>query len=245
MDTHSRLGKRPIGFSSGQAMADALGTPAWRPVDTALLSTQPWASICAISVVAGDHIDLAGTGWLAGPSTVITAAHVVANAVRGNGAIGFQVRFPGNGITSTALDAHFHDKYRGDPAEFFDPFDIAALRIADPGLPSLAMAGPGSAADAVEVAGYPPAEEGRLVLDTGSVQRLAGGVILHTADTHEGHSGAPVLVRAGADQQRVALALHVQGYRGNPEAARFPQHNVALALENELADFVRAHLGAA
>jgi hypothetical protein len=246
VNTNADLGKRPIGFKGGQAAADFVGlNPRWQPVQAAMLAMLPWSSICAISITRADSTELAGTGWLAGPATVITAAHVIASASHGNGDLGFQVRFPGTGLVSTALDAHFHDRYRGDPGDLFDPFDIAALRIEDPGLPALPIVQPVPALDSVEVAGYPGMAHGTLVTHSAGAVRLANGLVLHTADTKDGHSGAPVLATAGPGQERVVVALHVQGYEGNPEAGSFPEHNVALALEKALADFVRVHLRAA
>jgi glutamyl endopeptidase len=244
VNTTANLGKRPIGFEPKPA-ADFPGVnPRWHAVEHARLAMAPWSSICAISIAQGGSIQLAGTGWLAGPETVITAAHVIAGVSRGNGDLGYEVKFPGMSAAITALDARFHEKYRGDVNSLFDPFDIAALRIAPPGLAALPIADNIPADAFVEVAGYPGSEHGILVTHDSRALRLNDGIVLHKADTKEGHSGAPVLITRGPGDSRAVIALHIHGFKANPDEVRFPEHNVALAIESELAAFVRAHLGA-
>jgi glutamyl endopeptidase len=218
--------------------------PRWHVVEPAKLVMAPWSSICAISITQGGSVQLAGTGWLAGPETVITAAHVIAGVSRGNGDLGYEVKFPGITAAVRALDAHFHERYRGDVNSLFDPFDIAALRIAPSGLASLPIADNIPADTVVEVAGYPIIEQGRLVTHESRALRLTDGIVLHKADTKEGHSGAPVLITHEPGESRAVIALHIHGFKANPDEPRFPSHNVALAIETELAAFVRAHLDA-
>lgn len=244
VNTIANLGKRPIGFEPRLA-ADFPGVnPRWHAVEQARLAMAPWSSICAISITQGGSVQLAGTGWLAGPETVITAAHVIAGVSRGNDSLGYEVKFPGISAAFTALDARYHERYRGNANSLFDTFDIAALRIAPPGLAGLAIADNVPADAFVEVAGYPSIEQGRLVTHESRALRLSDGVVLHEADTKEGHSGAPVLITRGSGESRAVIALHIHGFKANPDESRFPSHNVALAIESELAAFVRAHLDA-
>jgi len=241
VDTNAQLGKRPIGFASGQAAADILGfTPRWQFVDAALFADAPWSGICAVYATEGGRSTFAGTGWLAGPATVVTAAHVIAGAARGNGDAGFAVRFPGEVAAVAVLDALYHPDYQGRPGDLFDPFDVGVLRIADGGRAPLAIDGR-LAPSSVDVPGYPAAAEGRLVVDGRDAVPRPHGLVLHGADTAVGHSGAPVLASAAPGQARSVVALHIQGYAGNPDAVSFPQHNLALAIVDAIADFIDAH----
>lgn len=240
MNTTAHLGKRPIGFEPGLTSDFPGLNPQWHVVEPEKLAMAPWSLIGAISIVQEGSAQLAGTGWLAGPETVITAAHVIARASRANGDLHYVVKFPGIPAEITALDARFHEKYHGDANSLFDPFDIAALRIAPLELVGLPIADSVPPDTVIEVAGYPSREQGRLVTHESRAVRLSDGVVLHKADTKDGHSGAPVL--QGAGEHRAVIALHIHGFKANPEASRFPDHNVALAIEGELAAFIRAHL---
>lgn len=241
-------GHRPVGFapsgsgSSAPVHMDFAGlNPRWRPVPEAELGRMPWAALCAIQVVQDGALQSAGTGWLAGPRTVITAAHVIAGATRGNKGLRFRVTFPSGDAVIEALDAHMHDNYVGDTNLLFDAFDIAALRIPPVERTALAIAGGLEADTQVEVAGFPASADGKLVTHQGNAHRLDPQVVLHKADTREGHSGAPVLL-ADADGRHAVAALHIHGFLANPNDEQFPRHNVALALREDLVAFIRAHL---
>ena len=216
--------------------------PRWHRVEDAKLTISPWASLCAVRVTEGGVVRLAGTGWLAGPATVITAAHVVAGGTRGNGDRSFEVKFPGPGPAIPAHDAHVHERYRGDVTAPFDPFDVAALRIAPPGLDRLPIVDGAPTEASVEVAGYPQLEQGVLVTHQGRAFRPDDRLVLHNVDTKEGHSGAPVLLAGPARRDRVVIALHIHGFAANPFKHDFPDQNVALAIEHEIAAFIHAHV---
>lgn len=240
------LGKRPIGFAPiNMDEQDFPGLdPRWHLVQQPELGMAPWAAVCAISIVKEDGVQLAGTGWLAGPATVITAAHVIAEMNRGSSDFALQVRFPNAGVAIPVADAHMHEKYRGDVDAKFDLFDVAALRIEPAAVTPLTIAAAPQEA-LIEVPGYPAPAHGNLVTHEASALRPDDRrLVLHAADTKDGHSGAPVLLTDLPPPNRSVVALHIHGFKANPFDVQFPAHNVALAMDGEIVDFIRAHLAA-
>jgi V8-like Glu-specific endopeptidase len=97
----------------------------------------------------------------------------------------------------------------------------------------------------VEVPGYPLLAGGSLVThEATAVLPGDSGLLLHQADTKEGHSGAPVLLSGVPAAQRAVIALHIHGFKANPFEAQFPAHNVALVINEEMNTFIRAHVDA-
>lgn len=233
-------------FENGIPLQDFPGIdPRWRQIVDEDLRTAPWASICAVGIVDHGRVRPAGTGWLAGPTTVITAAHVVTELGGSAGDLGLQVSFPAAAAPVDVTDIHVHELYRGDIDSRFDPFDIAALRIERVEHAPLPIASALPSDATVEVPGYPFLAGGSLVThEATAVLPDGSGLLLHQADTKDGHSGAPVLLSGGSPVQRAVIALHIHGFKANPFAAQFPAHNVALVIDEEMNAFVRAHLGA-
>jgi glutamyl endopeptidase len=245
MTTFSR-GKHPIGFVQDRIRLQEFPglDPRWRTLVDEDLSSPPWASICAISIVHGERAQLAGTGWLAGPTTVITAAHVIGASSKAGSDFGLQLKFPTARASVDVIAAHVHEHYRGDIESRFDPFDIAALRIDPVELTALRIAEALPPAATVEVPGYPSSEEGRLVThEARAIRPEDGRLVLHQAHTKEGHSGAPVLLSGLPPADRSVIALHVHGFQANPFESQFPAHNVALVMTEEMILFIQAHMG--
>ena len=109
----------------------------------------------------------------------------------------------------------------------------------------------------VVVAGYPGDRCGRAVLDqragcdgrdlatvqfrgTGMVRVTAPqpGMLLHTADTHEGQSGSPVWMRFN-DGSRYLVGIHVGAGPKDPKSGLYP-HNLAVQMSPEVVSLVRS-----
>ncbi|QBE66043.1 trypsin-like serine peptidase [Pseudoduganella lutea] len=242
---NENLGRRPIGYRPPLG-EDVAGLPGWKPVPALSFASVPFCSICTVEIIENGHSEPVGTGWLAGPATVITAGHVIERDDRGNGRRAFAVRFPGESAPITVLDAKVHAQFGNSGPAAFDQFDIAALAIAPTGRPALLISSPGGDIE-VEVPGYPNPggiEPGTLFTHRAQAATHSPRVLLHAVDTARGHSGAPVLQVSGNTLTGTVIALHTQGHAANPDAEAHPRHNVALVLAGALEEFIQAHLAA-
>ena len=221
-----------------RSIGNLSGIPGWRRVPSAELSTVPWNALCLVQVRDQFGPRETGTGWLAAPHTVVTAAHVVADALS---APGFAVRltFPFTAPVD-AIECIVHESHGKASGSPFDPFDIAALRVDIAGASSLGRESLTAADGRVEIGGFPEQEAGALVTHVAPMKRLDGVVRLHPLDTAGGHSGAPVFSRAEAGSTAV-IATHIGNFNTNPAPA-LGQWNVALLMRRELQDFIETRV---
>jgi S1-C subfamily serine protease len=160
-------------------------------------------------------IGVEGTGWVASPSLVVTAAHVVA----------------GEDDTVVALDSGA--RYRGQPVAFDARNDVAVLRVDGLDARPLPLVDP-RPGTAVAVVGYP--ENGPLTATPGRIGRTAvvpsenaygRGPVLRAITALRGHvrhgdSGAPAIDADGAVETMVFAARRGSraGYGVPTEAVR-------------------------
>jgi V8-like Glu-specific endopeptidase len=189
----------------------------------------PLNLICSIEVDFGDgRLVPSGTGWLAGPRTVVTAAHVL----HWQRPVATRVRvIPGRDVDrepfGSQISNHFHipDHWNGqqtDPPEL----DIAAIRLPAP-FPGLAWLGVAALADAalsnrfVSVTGYPAVVNKKeigakqLWWHAQIIGHLTDGRIFYTTDTSGGQSGAPVILMPSKDSDLpkapLVVGVHSRG----------------------------------
>lgn len=185
-------------------------------VDTTQL---PWRCICHL-VADGLHSQqVLGTGWLAGPRTVITAGHNLFSHKFGRSASrvtvvpGRQVdNAPFNFFRSTRFDVH--PRWRSDGDE---SFDLGVIWLdADVGN-HVGWFGFGSRPDVelqdliVNTAGYPADKRmGTQWFNAGRVTDIGPRVLEYGLDTEAGQSGSPIFA-VDANDERVVLAVHAYG----------------------------------
>ncbi|WP_334184815.1 trypsin-like serine peptidase [Novosphingobium sp.] len=230
----------PTTHLSGGDFALDVVTPtgaAWKAVPFQALHQLPFATVGRLELYDQGGLFGAGTAWLAGHATAVTAAHNFRPP--GGGAIK-QVRllFPTLTQAIVAQDARIHPQYRGMGA-IADPWDVACVRLQPLNLPLLAINDPGPpAALSAYVTGFPNGQS-NLVSHTAKAFRAHDTLMVHSIDTATGHSGAPmILVGAPAS----AIAIHVGGFASNPFAAKFPSANTALPLRPALVAFIQQHI---
>jgi glutamyl endopeptidase len=191
-------------------------------------TVSPYSGICLIQAYnnAGDtQAVLAGTGWLAGPDTVITAAHVVYDPDHLNGASGaragiVQMWFGfnddpeppfGDSVSTKIFVPHAYQKTQDAD------HDIAVIRLNERVGDRLGWFDLRSAPDThlrnseVTVAGYPGEDKKRFKLYEGEKQILDASEtrLYHNVDTTAGQSGAPIFVKSG--RRPVAYGVHARG----------------------------------
>ena len=185
-------------------------------VDTTQL---PWRCVCQL-VVDGLHgQQVLGTGWLAGPRTVLTAGHNLFSHKFGREAEritvvpGRQVDFaPFDFFRSTQSDVHPRWRSAGD-----ETCDLGVVWLDAAVGEHIGWFGFGSRPDAqlndliVNTAGYPADKRlGTQWFNAGRIAEIAPRVLQYGLDTEAGQSGSPIFA-VDADDARVVLAVHAYG----------------------------------
>lgn len=215
-------------------------------VPVASLRPRPWPAICKLDIVSRSRY-LSGTGWLAGPQTVITAGHCIRGIQLGGTAISIQVsagrsgsssRFETTATRFTALPqwldnqdsdfdfgAVFLDEPLGNQSGYLQ---FAALDDASLGAVRLAMAG------------YPTD------LDNGESQWFAENAVCHVTDhrifydldTSHGESGAPVWIPDSTGRQ-VVVGIHTSGTALTPSSVCAGAANSAIRINEQVRDTIQ------
>ncbi len=179
------------------------------------LGAMPYASICRIWSDTSE-----GSGFVAGPGLVLTAAHVLHNALSRTVTFADGLEFT-VGSDSFAI----HPSYQSEG----DRFDIAAIRLDPHALAGRQPIAILTASDELtersecEVAGYAAGfatmvrhrVSGARNAEGEFAVRTSGGQVHHRIDTSRGQSGAPILVRPGNGSGTfAAIGVHTYG-KGN------------------------------
>lgn len=239
---NSRNASTPVDSFETQDYAGS--RPIWSPINAATVRTLPWNALCSIRILDGNNVTYAaGTGWAAGLHTIITAAHVIALPIRGKNDLRAQVKFPSDNSTTIATAQIFHKDYTGNVNQYFDPHDIAALRIPTSAPSVLTLGRPPSTPTNGRIGGFPNLANGTMVAHQNLLIPIDinKNILLHKIETERGHSGAPVFLPTSDNQ---VVGIHVHGWAGNPYDDQWPTHNVALAMNRVLAQFIVDHVEA-
>ena len=187
-------------------------------------SDVPFRHICYLEYVTADGSRMRGSGWLVGPTTVITAGHCVWDREHGNDFVRSMQVFParnGNSIpaSATAIDfqtvaawanngntaydygAVYLDRPLGDDFGFF-----SFAEFPDDDLQKMI----------VNIVGYPGEVNPPLMY--GQANRLddvRAHELVYTIDTTPGQSGCPVICFEGADKFTVVGIHNEGGSEGN------------------------------
>jgi hypothetical protein len=212
------------------------GGEAWQIVPPSALHQLPFSAIGRLELYGQGGLYGAGTAWLVGRSTGITAAHNF-RPPAGGAIQAVKLVLPGLGVTVAVADARLHPYFRSH-AVLVDLWDIAAIRIAPLDAPFLGLATPPpSGVFPVRIAGFPRARDA-MVVHTERALRASAQLLVHRVDTGDGHSGAPVLQGGNS-----AIGVHVGGTASNPMPQHYPS-NTALPFGQELTSFIQSHLNA-
>ena len=160
-------------------------------------------------------LGVAGSGWVAAPGLVVTAAHVVA------------------GQTDTVVQPPGSASRRATVVAFDRRNDLAVLRVGGLDAPALGLGDP-DPGEAVAIVGYP--EDGPLSATPGRIGRTVAvvsedaygnGPVRRTitsvrGDVRNGHSGGPAIDRSGTVATTVFAAARAgnRGFGVPPDAVR-------------------------
>ena len=161
-------------------------------------SLSPYCMICKIEATFGQSV-YQGTGYLVGPRTVLTAAHVIYDSGWGtNVTLLFGAHWNSNNqyvyssyvtnVTGLTMGNYYNT---GDTADDWAIIDLG-FDIGDTygwfGLTTVVTTNM-----TMTVAGYPGDYNGNMVYSTGSVSNIETYKFRHYADTAGGESGAPIM----------------------------------------------------
>lgn len=200
------------------------------------VKNRPWRMICQLIMKPQDGGELLGTGWLAGPRTVVTAGHNVLNKSLGGWAKSVQVRPARNGDGDPPFGVKeskrfstinkWKDSYEEPESQREKDFDFAAIHLPEPfefDLGSFGMKALPSGdlfEKPVNVAGYPlsapPGSPGIhfLYMARDQIVDVLDNRLDYLSDTKKGQSGAPVIIFPdGLDGDPLVVGVHAYGLK--------------------------------
>ncbi len=195
---------------------------------TRILDTQdaPWRMICGLAI-QGPWGDFVGTGWLAGPRTIITAGHCVYDAKQMGGWAKKIVISPGRNDNELPYQSIESDKFSTTDVWLSkqDPdFDMAAIHLSAPIGDTVGWFQVGSFTDdqlvsyMVNVSGY-PADRGdgkEQWWAKNRVRAVTPRRVFYEVDTMGGQSGAPVFIYEAENTPPIVVGIHAYGTGGTP-----------------------------
>jgi glutamyl endopeptidase len=184
------------------------------------VAAYPWRSICALRITARNGRQYVGTGWLAGPQTVMTAGHCVYLHDAGGWAESITV-VPGLAGSAPPIGSFTSQRLRtvdGWVEARAAGSDYGAILLDEPIGEELGWFGVGALSDEqllrawANISGYP------LDRDSARYQYFHARVLVqvnpsrlfYDIDTFGGQSGSPIWF-TGTDGRRIAIGIHTTG----------------------------------
>ena len=197
---------------------------------TRIVSTDqfPWRLICALEIDApwGTFV---GTGWFAGPRTLITAGHCVYDRKQMGGWA--------RRITVTPGRDREREPYKSFQSARFstvDPwiekqdadFDIGAIHLDQAVFPQTEVFRVGALPDAelqnymVNISGYPakPGNGRELYWAKNRIRAVTPRRIFYDVDTSGGQSGGPAYIFPGENAHPIVVGIHAYGEGATPSS---------------------------
>ncbi len=195
---------------------------------TRIVSTDqyPWKLICALRI-SSSLGTFVGTGWFAGPRTVLTAGHCVYDNKQMGGWASAIVVTPGQERKNKPFGEFAVTKFSSVNAwiERQDPdFDIAAIHLDKEVFPASEVFRVGALPDEelqdylVNVSGYPGSPGGgtELYWAKNRVRAVTPRRIFYDVDTSGGQSGGPVYIFEDENSRPIVVGIHAYGEGGTP-----------------------------
>ena len=193
-------------------------------------ATIPWRCICHLEVIFDNGLKGYGTGWFAGPETVITAGHCVWDPYTDERAAEIRIT-PGRNGSMGPYGQFVSSKYEvmeGWPAAGADIAAISVLpkegRFADGfGEPLgyfgvAAFKNPKLEMLLVNTSGYPVEAAKPFAtqwFNGGRIKSAEKDHITYMIDTEGGQSGSPIFFYEKETEERLVVAIHTTGYYPN------------------------------
>ncbi len=192
--------------------------------------TLPWRMICSLKI-SGPFGGGIGTGWFAGPKTIITAGHCVFHPNLGGwadnilvfpGRFGSEIPYPKNQDYTKPIISTRFSALKGWTEDLNTNFDYAAIHINDPvgnetGWFSMAALDNNALKGLlVNIAGYPADKDfGRnQYFSSDKIEKVESSRFYYAADTYGGESGGPAWFQDN-NNQPTCIGIHSYGVGGN------------------------------
>lgn len=196
-------------------------------------SLPPWRSVCQLDILFENGSQGFGTGWFAGPRTVITAGHCLVDPRTGLRAVRVVVT-PGRNGTLGPYGFFVSNAFavlEGWPDLARPDLDLGAIRVESD--LDVFKDGVGSRLGyfglarfpeerlrliLVNIAGYPVEADkpfGSQWYTGGRIEAVEPDFIRYTLDTQAGQSGSPVFYFDRATDQRLVVGVHTTGFHPN------------------------------
>jgi glutamyl endopeptidase len=220
---------------------------------TRIVSTdqQPWKLICALEIDAPWGM-FVGTGWFAGPRTVITAGHCVFDKKQmGGWARGITVT-PGRDRELRPFQS-FEAKHFSSVDAWIErqdaDYDVAAIHLDQDVFPAEEVFRVGALPDAelqdylVNVSGYPASPGGgtELYWAKNRIRAVTPRRIFYDVDTSGGQSGGPAYIYPDENSRPIVVGIHAYGEGGTPASMNL-RVNSAPRIIPEVATQIQAWL---
>lgn len=188
----------------------------------------PWRMICGLEIESANGLRYIGTGWFAGPRTVITAGHCVFDPLElGGWARQIRVVPARNGDTEMPYGASTSTRFSASDRwqEAQDPdYDYAAIHLSEdlgmrPGHFGLAVLPDSELQDRLlNVSGYPvtPGDGKLQYFHANRVKATTSRRVFYDIDTMGGQSGSPVWAYLDGSEDPVVIGIHAYGVGGTP-----------------------------
>lgn len=183
----------------------------------------PWRCICQL-VIEGIHdVEILGTGWLAGPKTVLTAGHNLYSKVSGKSATKVWVLPARSGDAvpfgyEVSANVAVHPLWRNNGDR---EYDIGVIWLDNDIGNKLGWFGISALTDVqlrkllVNNSGYPADKPlGTQWFNAGRILEAKPNLITYGLDTESGQSGSPIFLYS-SDRQRIVVAIHAYGDSGD------------------------------
>jgi glutamyl endopeptidase len=188
----------------------------------------PWRMLCSLDIVAQNGLGYVGTGWFAGPRTVITAGHCVYDPIELGGWARQITVMPGRNGDSTSLgtadSSRFSTTDRWIEAQDAD-YDYAAIHLNEELGTAVGSFGIGTLPDGelqnrlLNISGYPvsPGNGKFQYFHANRVKAVTARRVFYDIDTMGGQSGSPVWTYLDDDSSSpVVVGIHAYGLGGVP-----------------------------
>ncbi|HJW55315.1 MAG TPA: trypsin-like serine protease [Burkholderiaceae bacterium] len=183
----------------------------------------PWNAVCSLMIEGENGKRQSGTGWLAGPRTVITAGHCVYSRHSLGGWATAIYAVPGrNGgfpHHHSSLSATFKTLEGWHGSTEVD-FDIGCITLDKPlvgveeCLEMVDTIPPNLEGSLVTISGYPSDRSGGIYqyMHRGNITKSTSSRAYYDIDTAIGQSGAPLLIADTATRCWQVLGVHTNGF---------------------------------
>ena len=191
-----------------------------RRVEIAEPEMYPWRMICSLEMMSASGNRYLGTGWIAGPKLIITAAHCVYDKSDGGWVTSVKV-FPGRSETTSPEKFFTSTNFRA-PKKWVDDedenCDYGAILLEEDIGSILGYFSIGCQSDdfltnsMVNISGYPGSRAGEIQLHHANrILKVSSSKIYYDVDTEGGQSGSPIWVYEEENHIPMVVGVHSSG----------------------------------